>query len=679
MKRVISFIKGASTLVCLFLLGLTLVWGQTPNETPKNDEKTTTVEESTLPVVLVVSPPVFEQTTRVWTEYRQSQGYDVMTLTLAPTKDDGSVDYGVQTSPVATPDEIRAKIQKVAQARPVEAILLIGDGAPTENAPYGWRDIVPAPRTPARVMTVFGSEKLFASDAFYADFDGDGVPDAPIGRIPAENAQELSKTFEKIIRYETESPVGNWTRRINIIAGPNGLDMRAIGSSPGDSFSDGVPFTGVNALVDSVVASMARKLFTDYLPQEFAVSLTQFSFKSVFCPYPPDFDDVFLERINEGSLFFVYLGHGQVFGLDRAYCAGGREYGVFEISDCQNLDVPNMAPIACFFACYTGAYDVAWRSLAEEMVLHPKGPVAVIAASRRTAPYGMCVLGSALLEAAFMENLSSSPDAETIARPRTLGEIYLSAQRASLASVTPQAETDLDEESLFDDDSGQTDKESGDRTRWKEIKPDLSKPGAQLEWINSRLEHSLAEAEKLRARNASFRKTIDRAAAILDPTGARLDEQVRDHIDEFNLFGDPLLRVKLPTHIEINVPEITYSTEELEVEGELPISTERGATVQVELLLADYRSPIRAPKRAKTFEESEEAREEYNATYRAANAFVVDAVRGKTRSNKFQTKIRVPENFSGECVVRAAAFDGSRYYIGSKRVLVRPKSTPTSH
>ena len=663
----------APTLLCL--AELTLCYGQDSSPSSPTALAPLPTDEGS-PVVLLVSPPAFEQAARVWTEYRRSQGYNVMTLSLASSRSDGAVDYGVQLQPIATPDEVRAKIRKVAQTRPIEAILLLGDGAPTKNAPYGWRDVVPAPRVPARVLPIFGSEQLVASDAFYADFDGDGMPDAPIGRIPAETPQELTKTIEKIIRYESASPIGNWTRRVNIVAGPNGLDMRAIGSSPGDAFSEGVAFSGVNALVDAVVESMARKLFTDYLPQEYSTSFTQFSFNSVFCPYPPDFDEVFLERVNEGSLFFVYLGHGQVFGLDRAFSGDGREYEIFDLPDCQHLNSPHTASIACFFACYTGAYDVAWRSLAEEVALHPTGPVAVIAASRRTAPYGMCVFGSALLEAAFGEEETES--SSDLSRPRTLGEIYLCAQRSSLASVTPREDGDLDESELFDDPKPSAKSDSEKPANWKPVKNAPGGFSSQLDWLNSRLERSLEESAQLRARNASFRKAIDRAAAILDPTGSRLDDQVRDHIDEFNLLGDPLLRVKFPMRIPISAPEITYSSDELIVEGELPESAVQGATVQIELLLADYRSPIRAPKRAKVFTESEAARAEYTETYRAANNFVVDAVRGRSRSAKFHAKIRVPSHFSGESVVRVAAFDGARYYIGSQRVLVRPKSAPKS-
>ena len=157
------------------------------------------------PAVLVVAPPVFNSALQPWIEYRQSQGYDIFLLPLAAQTADGRVDLGIQTQPIATPEEIRAKILKAAEERNIAAIVLVGDGAPTINAKYGWRDVVPAARAPASVVQLFGSEDSLATDSFYADFDNDGLADVPIGRFPAETSAELSAFVSKIIRYETSS------------------------------------------------------------------------------------------------------------------------------------------------------------------------------------------------------------------------------------------------------------------------------------------------------------------------------------------------------------------------------------------------------------------------------------------------------------------------------------------
>ncbi len=631
------------------------------------------------PAVLVVSAPVFEPALQPWIEYRQSQGYDIFLLPLALQSPEGNVDFGVQTQPIATPEEIRAKIIKASKDREIAAIVLVGDGAPTINARYGWRDVVPAARVPASVVQTFGSEDLLATDSFYADFDSDGLADVPIGRFPAETPEELSVLVEKIIRYETTSPVGNWMRRINVFAGPNGLDLRVIGAKPGEEMSGPNPLGGISSLVDSVVSNMARRMFAEYLPQEFSVSLTQCSLQSVFCPYPPDFNDVFLERANDGSLFLIYMGHGYVYGLDR-FETESKDYGIFEIDDCESLRCDKTSPIALFFACYTGAYDARETSLAEKVALSPNGPAAVYAASRLTAPYGMCVLGASLMERAFSENEEEPP---------LLGQIILDAQKKSLdppkepEEDADDSESELNEDLIFDDsvaekndvdnDSGKNADSGSDNDQKKPLKP-----GSQLEKLNKRLEDGLANAEKIKRENSSFRLILDRSARVFDPTASRLNDQIIDHLHEFNLFGDPLLRIRFPERVKIEAPEIAYSTKELVVSGTIPNQVDKESVVQVELLPADFRSTVQKTKRERSFIESEENKQEYRETYKNANIFVEDAVRTSTRNGRFQATIVVPRDYSGESVVRIAAFNGTDYYIGSQRVLVRPyKDTKT--
>ena len=640
--------------------------------------------------VLVVSPPIFDAALQPWIERRQAEGYQISRLSVAARSGD-SIDFGVQTAPVASPDELRAQIRRFALAAPgpdsVAAVVLVGDGAPTFNAPFGWRDVVPAPRLSPQVVQVFGSEAHLATDSFYSDLDDDGVPDVPLGRFPVETPAELSALVEKIARYETASPFGEWTRKINVVAGPNGLDLGVVGSSPNAaSAAPSAALSGLSSFVDSVVDNMSRQLFSEFLPQEYAVSLTRCSLKSEFCPYPPNFGRAFLDRANEGSLFLVYLGHGRVFGLDRLTTASGGDYGVFEIDDVPALRSPNAAPIALFFSCYAGAYDANEPCLAEAVATSPNGPVAAIAASRRTAPYGMCVLGSSLLDAAF--NDVNSNDQE----PLTLGQIFLRAQRKTLEppsdDATPQ---DQEAEIQFDDQTSrpkndqsqpvstplfsQTSADPIERAerRIAEERGRVAEINAGLDRLNARLAQSARAAEQRRDLT-SFRKTLDRAAKIFDPTASRLEEQLEDHVALFNLFGDPLLRVKFPERCAVEAPEIAYSTKTFPVSGVVPNATGRQTTVRVELLLADFRSPVAKPRRSKTFGESEETRAEFEATYRAANNFVVAASEVATQTERFQANIAVPADFSGECVVRVAATDGERYWIGSRRVLVRPFS-----
>lgn len=659
MGRFVSFILVIVTFIMKVNTGLA------------NEDSISSIEKDfTKPTVLVVTPPIFDSALQPWIHYRQSQGYDVFLLPLCSKNPDGSIDMGVQTRPVTSPEEIRNKILKVSKGRQIEAIVLVGDGAPTQEAKYGWRDIVPAARVETSIIPVFGGEDYLATDSFYADFDNDGFADVPIGRFPVETSEELQGLVAKIIRYENSSPVGNWVRRINIVAGPNGLDLRVIGSRPGDILEEKTSLGGLSALVDSIINNMARKLFSDYLPQEFSLSLTQCSPQSVFCPYPPDFGDTFLKRINEGSLFFIYMGHGRVLGLDR-FKSSKQEYGIFEIDDSVFLNNSFKSPIAFFFACYTGAYDANCVSLAEKVALSPNGPVAVYAASRLTAPYGMCVLGASLLETAFLSDFSGVED-----EPKLLGRIILESQKNALASIRKESNgikrDEISEEFFFETNHSI----ESQNVPIVQLSDDTSvgEWDEHLQKINKRLEKGLKQAEETKRKNSSFRKMLDRSAAIFDPTAARLDDQIKEHILEFNLLGDPLLRIKLPQRIEFNSPDISYSSKEIEVSGCIPNLNDKESLIQAELLLANFRSSVKKPLRNKPFAESSEAKTEFSNTYSKANNFVVDAVRTTTKNGSFQIRIIVPEDYSGESIIRIAAYDGENYYIGSRKVLVRPFS-----
>jgi hypothetical protein len=88
-------------------------------------------------------------------------------------------------------------------------------------------------------------------------------------------------------------------------------------------------------------------------------------------------------------------------------------------------DLPKLAqgqqtPIAVFLACYTGACDAIEDSLAEQMVLNPKGPIAAIAASRVSGPYGLAMLSDGMLNGYYIDRLP------------TLGEVLQNAKRRML-------------------------------------------------------------------------------------------------------------------------------------------------------------------------------------------------------------------------------------------------------
>jgi Peptidase family C25 len=93
---------------------------------------------------------------------------------------------------------------------------------------------------------------------------------------------------------------------------------------------------------------------------------------------------------------------------------------ILAVRDVPNLRCGPRSPLAVLVACHTGAIDAEDDCLAEELLVAKEGPVAAIAATRVTMPYGNTVLGYELLRACFRD------------RPNQLGEILRSAQRRTL-------------------------------------------------------------------------------------------------------------------------------------------------------------------------------------------------------------------------------------------------------
>ncbi len=337
------------------------------------------------PDTVVVSPPEFLDALRPWIAYRAAEGHSFAFVSNA-----GSA------------LEIRNEIRQHNAAGKLKFILLVGDAEPVAVLdPRVRARSVPAFMAEAKVNVRWHSTPELPTDNWYADLDDDGVPDLAIGRLPADNLSELSLMVHKIIAYESQRCPGAWCQRVNFVAGIGGF----------------------GPLLDPIVELATKKFLTDGIPPAYQTTMTYGSWRSPFCPNPYQFHEVTVDRFNEGCLFWVYIGHGYPYQLDRVRVPG-RSHHILDIHDMPKMDNRRGAPIAIFLACYTGAYDQPYDCLAEQMLRTPGGPVAVFAGSRVTMPYAMAVLGSGLMDEYFRQQTG------------TLGEIILNAKRqmAEIAS-----------------------------------------------------------------------------------------------------------------------------------------------------------------------------------------------------------------------------------------------------
>jgi hypothetical protein len=333
--------------------------------------------------VLVVCDPTLRPALEPWVAYRTAQGHR---LTFIEPR--GSV------------EDLPRRVQALARERQATFIVLVGD-APGEASATS--STIAAPHVPAKVNVHWGSEPELISDAPYADLDADGLPDVSIGRLPADNPEQLATIVRKTLAFE-RAPAGAWQRQLHFVAGA----------------------AGGGTWIDTAMESLARSILCERIPPAYATTMTYASWTSPFCPPPPWANDYVLGRLTQGSLFWVYLGHGQRQFVDPIRVPRGY-HNLLDANDLNRLRPSPVPPIALLMACYTGAIDDEEDCLAESLVTAPQGPVAAIAASRVTMPYGMSVLGLGLLDGYFRHHAP------------TLGQWLLQAKRRSVSASRDDA------------------------------------------------------------------------------------------------------------------------------------------------------------------------------------------------------------------------------------------------
>jgi hypothetical protein len=344
------------------------------------------------PDTLVVCPAEFRAALAPWVEFRRSQGHELLVVDVPRDA-----------------AELRTTIRQAAAGGRLEYVLLVGDAPKESPLQEPGRSItIPTNFVPAKINSRWGSEPTIATDALYAHLDGDGLADLAVGRIPADSADELSAVVRKILRYEREAGQQPWERRLSAVAGAGGF----------------------GPLVDSLIESMGQHLMTQALPAGYVLGLTRADLvppkdrlvrKSVALALSDADPKPIRHQLNDGCLAWVYLGHGERTELD--YVAGplGPE-SILSVDDVPALRCGVRCPLAVLMTCHAGAFDAEPDCLAEELLMAEEGPVAVIASTRVSMPYGNSVFGYELLRASLAD------------RPATLGAAMALAQRRVLSA-----------------------------------------------------------------------------------------------------------------------------------------------------------------------------------------------------------------------------------------------------
>jgi len=360
--------------------------------------------------VVVVCPPEFTNSLSPWVRLRKAQGFEV--VVVRPVADAGETKKlvrqafsNLKRSNSSIPDHspVGDSIAK-RSAESSRFLFLLGDTPPI-GAVCDLTRQVPTFYQPADVTAKWGSTPTLPSDFPYSDLDNDGNPDVATGRLPVDSGSQFDAWFARLIARESSSDFPDWRAEVQLVGGVGGFGY----------------------LADRTIESVARTIVTGVLPGEVRTHVLYASPGHRFYPANQSFTDAVLEQFSQGCRFWVYAGHGQVTELDRVPASRDGVPVLDRRSTTELSCRPSQSPIALLLACYTGALDAREDSIAEHLLMTQGGPIAVIAGSRITMPYGNATLAVSMIRAIYED------------RPERLGRAWLATQRTLLEDGIPES------------------------------------------------------------------------------------------------------------------------------------------------------------------------------------------------------------------------------------------------
>jgi hypothetical protein len=233
------------------------------------------------------------------------------------------------------PAAIRAFVD---QTRP-RAVLLAGDGSydPRGYVGGGALDVIP-------VKLVDTALQRVPSDAWFTDFDDDGIANIAVGRLPARTPSELQAMVAKIVAYETDTA-------------PTGDVVFVSGSGAFDELRSAIATKHIDVDTEGVVAARQDLL------QSWA----------------------------QGAGIIDFMGHGSVELWETA--------SFFARADAASAGDGASLPLVVAMTCLNGYFhDVAQESLAEALLRNADGgAVGVWALSTLTETSGQAPANETLL------------------------------------------------------------------------------------------------------------------------------------------------------------------------------------------------------------------------------------------------------------------------------------------
>ncbi|MDC1142973.1 C25 family cysteine peptidase [Planctomycetota bacterium] len=377
---------------------LSFLFISTPNAQDATAPETETESEVAPTSYLVVYASDFKEVAQQWADYRTSTGHVSETLEYAKVHETPSL------------DALKAEITKLYEANNDLNVLLIGDCPDA-----GSKDVDCSKEIPWKMSAYKDASqrapKPVPSDNFLADVvkDNQGMPEFPIGRIPARTVEQAAIALAKVKQYES-SASGEWMRDLTFFAGEGHFGP--------------------------VIDGMIENLFTQFMDlavdQSYDVRMSYANINSEYAYIPSKFSQKVIDEANKGALILTYVGHGLYDRLDNMHVKVDGEvkrYPILSSADVKDFDIKDgKLPVLVIIACQTGYMDHPKGCLAEAVVFKENAPVAVIGCSRDSHPYSNIIFQKTLMESAVGE-------------AKTIGDAFLAAKKELIEGKDPQRPT----------------------------------------------------------------------------------------------------------------------------------------------------------------------------------------------------------------------------------------------
>lgn len=293
-------------------------------------------------IIISYGDPSYMAVANTWANYRRNQGFQVAVVDVTDILDEYS--FG-STSSKAVKDFLQYAHTNWPTALPdKQYVLLLGDACTDSRNYYGlgyWNQV------PTMMVQTIYSET--GSDDALADFDGDGLAEMSIGRIPFRTAAWLNTAYNKTVQFESNPNMQSLDRgTLFAFDKPNGYDFY----------------------------SMSQDLASQ-LPAATNKTYVGLGLNNTLTP-DPDAHTNLMAALNAGKFLVNYSGHGaQSIWSTGSFLnntavntelANGTNYSIYTMLTCLNgyfvgyngVDDPSIAEL--FLRTPNGGGPAAWAS-----------------------------------------------------------------------------------------------------------------------------------------------------------------------------------------------------------------------------------------------------------------------------------------------------------------------------